>query len=225
MASISVPGRGGFFNNAESKGAQRETNHFICNMGGDISLLELHGGPDRQRLWRAGAAGTATAAIPGSVRPLCDDNGPLCTEINEFPSGQTTNYEGQYVGHDEPSLLFYSNVPGSGNHMRYRLVLPRDPPVLPNQAGTGGTFNFQLHPAFWFGIAMCDTQSYPNPGNGVALQFPIPMPTSPTAATRPKPTSSASMRERRSWRCSSIRPAGCSGRPATAATRLAGVPR
>jgi hypothetical protein len=113
-------------------------------------------------------SGTATAAIPGNVRPLCDDNGPLCTEINEFPNGQTTNYEGLYVGHDEPSLIFYSNVPGAGNHMRYRLVLPKDPPVLPNQAGTGGTFNFQLHPAFWFGIAMCDTQSYPNPNNGVA---------------------------------------------------------
>jgi len=112
--------------------------------------------------------GTATAAIPGSVRPLCDDNGPLCTEINEFSNGQTTNYEGHYVGHDEPSLLFYSNVPGSGNHMQYRLVLPKDPPVLPNQAGTAGTFNFQLHPAFWFGVAMCDTQSYPNPNNGVA---------------------------------------------------------
>jgi hypothetical protein len=112
--------------------------------------------------------GTATAAIPGSVRPLCDDNGPLCTEINEFSNGQTTNYEGHYVGHDEPSLLFYSNVPGSGNHMRYRLVLPKDPPVMPNQAGTAGTFNFQLHPAFWFGVAMCDTQSYPNPNNGVA---------------------------------------------------------
>jgi hypothetical protein len=112
--------------------------------------------------------GTAAAAIPGAVRPLCDDNGPLCTEINEFSNGQTTNYEGLYVGHDEPALLFYSNVPGSGNHMRYRLVLPKDPPVIPNQAGTGGTFNFQLHPAFWFGVAMCDTQSYPNPNNGVA---------------------------------------------------------
>jgi hypothetical protein len=113
-------------------------------------------------------SGIARAAIPGTVRPLCDDNGPLCTEINEFPNGQTTNYEGLYVGHDEPSLLFYSNVPGSGNSNVYRLVLPNDPPVLPNQAGTGGTFNFQLHPAFWFGMAMCDTQSYPNPGNGVA---------------------------------------------------------
>src|SRR5207302_8109753 len=23
------------------------------------------------------------------------------------------------------------------------------------------SFNFQLHPAFWFGMAMCDVQSYP----------------------------------------------------------------
>jgi len=40
--------------------------------------------------------------------------------------------------------------------------LPKDPPTLPKQDGTGGTFNFQLHPAFWFGMAMCDTQSAPN---------------------------------------------------------------
>src|SRR5450755_3195493 len=88
--------------------------------------------------------GAASAAIPGSVRPLCDDNSPLCTEINEFPNGTTSNYEGTYVGHDEPSVLFYSNVPGSGNSNTYRLVLPKDPPVHPNQAGTRGTFNFQL---------------------------------------------------------------------------------
>jgi hypothetical protein len=63
---------------------------------------------------------------------------------------------------DEPSLLFYSAVPGSGNSNVYVLTLPADPPNLPRQDGTGGTFNFQLHPAFWFGMAMCDTQSYPN---------------------------------------------------------------
>jgi hypothetical protein len=108
--------------------------------------------------------GTSAAWIPGSVRPLCDDNGPTCTEINEFPGTGTNNYEGAYVGHDEPSVLFYSNVPGAGNSNVYRLVLPKDPPVQPNQAGTGGTFNFQLHPAFWFGMALCDTQSAPNPG-------------------------------------------------------------
>ena len=41
------------------------------------------------------------------IRPLCDDNAPLCTETNE-----TLNYEGQYTGHDEPSVLFYSNTHG-----------------------------------------------------------------------------------------------------------------
>lgn len=96
------------------------------------------------------------ASAPATGRPLCDDNAPLCTETMD-----PTNYEGQYTGHDEPSLLFYSNQSGSGNSNVYQLVLPKDPPTLPKQNGTGGTFNFQLHPAFWFGMAMCDTQSYP----------------------------------------------------------------
>ena len=42
--------------------------------------------------------------------------------------------------------------------------MPTDPPTLPDQSGTAGTFNFQLHPAFWFGMAMCDDESAPNPG-------------------------------------------------------------
>jgi hypothetical protein len=67
---------------------------------------------------------------------------------------------GTYIGHDEPSLLFYSNKAGSGNQMRYELTLPSDPsPVNPNARGK--SYNFELHPAFWFGMAMCDTQSYP----------------------------------------------------------------
>ncbi|MBS0417774.1 MAG: hypothetical protein JSR66_08670 [Proteobacteria bacterium] len=71
-------------------------------------------------------------------------------------------YEGKYIGHDEVSLLFYSDVPGSGNYQVYELVLPKDPPTPPAQDGSGGTFNFQLHPTFWFGMALCDTQSWPN---------------------------------------------------------------
>src|SRR5438552_2926035 len=50
---------------------------------------------------------------------------------------------------------------GSGNNATYLLRLPKDPPTLPKQDGTGGTFNFQLHPAFWFGMALCDNQSAP----------------------------------------------------------------
>jgi len=90
----------------------------------------------------------------------CDDaTGIFCTEVY-----QSIGYHGGYTGHDEPSVLFYSDVVGSGNTMVYLLQLPKDPPKLPKQDGTGGTFNFQLHPAFWFGMAMCDDQSAPNPG-------------------------------------------------------------
>jgi hypothetical protein len=92
-----------------------------------------------------------------------DTTGILCAE-----SFQSIGYEGGYTGHDEPSLLFYSNVPGSGNTMVYLLRLPKDPPQAPTQDGTGGTFNFQLHPAFWFGMAVCDDQSAPNPGGSKA---------------------------------------------------------
>lgn len=86
---------------------------------------------------------------------FCQSHEFLCTG-NEF------NYQnGQHIGHDEPSLLFYSSTPGAGNSSIYNLTLPKDPPKLPKQDGTGGTFNFQLYPAFWFGLAMCDTQSFP----------------------------------------------------------------
>jgi hypothetical protein len=107
---------------------------------------------------------TAVAATPsseyGSYQPFCSLQVFNCTELNDFISG--------YTGHDEPSLLFYSNTPGAGNNATYNLTLPNDPPKLPRQDGSGGTFNFQLHPAFWFGMAICDDQSAPNPG-GSAL--------------------------------------------------------
>jgi hypothetical protein len=73
------------------------------------------------------------------------------------------NYEGEYIGHDEPALLFYSKKKGSGRSSFYTLRLPKEPPTKPKQDGTGGVYNFQLHPTFWFGMALCDTQSSPNP--------------------------------------------------------------
>src|SRR5439155_15602268 len=42
--------------------------------------------------------------------------------------------------------------------------LPHESALMPTQDGTGGTWNLQLHPAFWFGMALCESQSYPNPG-------------------------------------------------------------
>ncbi len=66
----------------------------------------------------------------------------------------------EYVGHDEPSNVFYSNVPGSGNHMTYSMRLPHDPsPANPNTPGK--SYEFELDGAIWLGMALCDTQSYP----------------------------------------------------------------
>jgi len=100
-----------------------------------------------------------TAKAAAHTGPFCTAHAALCTETT-----QPWDYQGQYIGHDEPSLLFYSNTPGSGNSNVYQLTLPKDPPTLPAQDGSGGTWNFQLHPAFWFGMAMCDNQSAPDPG-------------------------------------------------------------
>jgi hypothetical protein len=86
----------------------------------------------------------------------CAQGLAICTEVAD-----SIGYGGAYTGHDEPSLLFYSNTAGSGNNDVYTLTLPSDPHFTPNQAGTGATWNFQLHPAFWFGMAMCDSQSAP----------------------------------------------------------------
>jgi hypothetical protein len=106
---------------------------------------------------------TALSQTESSIRQnafSCDEStGILCTEVY-----QSIGYHGAYTGHDEPSLIFYSSVAGSGNTMIYLMQLPKDPPKLPTQEATGGTFNFQLRPTFWFGMAMCDDQSAPNPG-------------------------------------------------------------
>lgn len=89
-------------------------------------------------------------------------------DCSEVPSGLCpdtywhTTYDGKYIGHDEPALLFYSNEPGSGNSSLYRLTLPKNPETAPKPDGSGGTFEFQLNVAFWFGMVLCDSQSFPN---------------------------------------------------------------
>jgi hypothetical protein len=137
-------------------------------------------------------AGTITAQPPvaaASPSPSphfnCSSGRVLCTEVQD---PEQVFGEGNYVGHDEPSLLFYSNVAGSGNSSVYRMTLPKDPPTLPKQNGRGGTFNFQLHPAFWFGMAMCDDQSSPNPG--AANNVPCTPDSNANVYDSPDPTSS-----------------------------------
>src|SRR5438874_1128090 len=100
----------------------------------------------------------------------CNTNGITCAEPyqnwEDFPwfdhVSKSVNIS-EYIGHDEPSLLFYSNQAGSGYDNTYDITLPKEATLNPRQDGSGGTWNFQLHPAFWLGMAMCDNESAPNP--------------------------------------------------------------
>jgi hypothetical protein len=72
-----------------------------------------------------GAACVLPAAAAANVNPKasCWYSQALCTELAN-PGDLSGHW---YVGHDEPSLLFYSQVPGSGNNVQYQLQIPSEP--------------------------------------------------------------------------------------------------
>src|SRR2546427_7371383 len=79
-----------------------------------------------------GATSSARAATAHSHID-CAAGAITCSEVWD---SEAVFGEGKYIGHDEPSTLFYSNAPGSGNQMRYQLTLPKDPsPNNPTMAG------------------------------------------------------------------------------------------
>ncbi|MDP9221038.1 MAG: hypothetical protein M3P23_10940 [Actinomycetota bacterium] len=102
------------------------------------------------------AARSTGLANGGHPHVDCSQGRFLCTEVAD---SEQVFGEGTYVGHDEPSLLFYSNVAGSGNRMQYQGVVPKDPPSTPIPGKR--SYNFMLAATFWYGMALCDTQSYP----------------------------------------------------------------
>ena len=70
---------------------------------------------------------------------------------------------GHYIGHDEPSVRFLSNRPGSGNNFSMTETLPTDPAASPTVAHPGSdvTHWFELSVAPWFSITVCDPDSAP----------------------------------------------------------------
>ena len=84
----------------------------------------------------SGARTTAHASSSsiGFDDPLCVSRSSLCADAYDNPGSE-------YVGHDEPSVLFKSGVRGSGNDLTYTVTLPdgrgfltmdaaENPPVL-----------------------------------------------------------------------------------------------
>lgn len=66
---------------------------------------------------------------------------------------------GHYVGHDEPSIQWFSSATNSANSMAWVVVLPSADPA-PSQSGSS-VANFELYPAFWMSLALCDPNSFP----------------------------------------------------------------
>ncbi len=103
--------------------------------------------------------------VQHSVRPTM-----LCTDIRGFANLDNANtwggkfYDnGRYIGHDEPDMTFLSNAPGSGNDVTWTETLGRDPAAHPTVAQPGNDVShwFELSPAPWFSMALCDPNSYP----------------------------------------------------------------
>jgi hypothetical protein len=92
------------------------------------------------------------SAIEAPIKPRM-----TCTDFlwrGEY--GPSRGYDnGHYVGHDEPSVTFVSTQHQSGSDVRWELTLPQDRPVPAVQT-------FELTPAIWFALALCDPKSYPN---------------------------------------------------------------
>jgi len=105
---------------------------------------------------------SGTVAVAGATtayhESLCQARPFACLDAYK-----SIGANGEYVGHDEPTVEFLSNRPGTGGgDLTYTMILPKNPPTRPNQAGTGGTWDFQLRATYWLGLTMCDTESFPN---------------------------------------------------------------
>jgi hypothetical protein len=125
------------------------------------------------------AAKTAASAPAGSVAPNATNEldcngwskgyhtvrklaGDLCTDPIKVVDGKGYRFvdNGWYVGHDEPGIRFISHTPGSANTMTYLFKVPVDPSRAPTPSGSVTVYG-QDSIAPWFGLAMCDPDSYP----------------------------------------------------------------
>jgi hypothetical protein len=97
-------------------------------------------------------------SVKPQMRALCTD--PWANVNGKASRFYDNNY---YVGHDEPSVKFISSAPNSANTMSYSMRLAVDPPGTPTVSPNGTTVSdyAELSAAPWFGLPICDPNSYP----------------------------------------------------------------
>jgi len=134
--------------------------------------------------WTSGVPAVASTVasskyVPASQGELdCNGFSPVqkplrafnCTDIRGISGKANANswdgrfYDnGHYIGHDEPDTGFNSSAPGSGNNVNWTITLGPDPKAAPTDVSPGHDVShwFELSPAPWFSMALCDPNSYP----------------------------------------------------------------
>jgi hypothetical protein len=97
---------------------------------------------------------------PGSKALCTDPVNRHGVKVNGKWHSERFEDNGHYIGHDEPSVKFISNKPGSGNTFSYIVKLPVDPKKAATPDGKVTHYG-ELSIAPWFGLPMCDPKSYP----------------------------------------------------------------
>ena len=127
-----------------ASGASASSGHAVSATAGKAGELDCNG----------------YSRIQKSVRPDM-----ACTDLHIVYDGVPGRFydNGHYIGHDEPSVRFLSSRPGSGNNVTFNETLPRDPSAMPTvgKPGSDVTHWFELSVAPWFGMPICDSNSYP----------------------------------------------------------------
>jgi len=135
--------------------------------------------------WTSGVPAAAAASVTSQAKYVPNATGELdcngfspvqkplrlfnCTDIRGTGKANANTWggrfydNGHYIGHDEPDATFTSSAPGSGNNVTWSLTLGKDPKAAPTDVSPGHDVSdwFELTPAPWFSMAMCDPNSYP----------------------------------------------------------------
>ncbi|HEY7145441.1 MAG TPA: hypothetical protein VH637_14455, partial [Streptosporangiaceae bacterium] len=116
-----------------------------------VNQLDCNGYSTKYKALRPGSKMNCTDPI---MREQETVNGKKVTKTERFEDN------GHYIGHDEPSVKFISNAAGSGNTMSYFVKLPVDPKKALTPTGSITSYA-ELSIAPWFGLPMCDPNSFP----------------------------------------------------------------
>jgi hypothetical protein len=96
------------------------------------------------------AAWGSAARPPGAPVPSSAATAPTC--VGKWPFGGQSVYASSCLGHDEPAIDPFSDLPGSGGNVSWNVSLPVDAGPAHNQS--------DLYIAIWFGMNLLDPYGY-----------------------------------------------------------------